>query len=82
MAYLELAETSRVYMKGATAVAPAWLPRLAPAMCDRLQPLSEPPPRYDAAADDILCVVSPLFGPRAWPLPPQVSALSGSERAS
>ena len=73
VAYLELAETSRVYMKGITAISPGWLPRLAPPLCDRLQPLQEPPPRYDSKADDIVCVVAPLFGPHSWPLPPQAS---------
>ena len=75
VAYLELSEgATRVCMRGVTAVSPAWLPRLAPALCDRLQPLTEPPPRFDPRHDDVLCVVAPLFGPRSWPLPPQASA--------
>jgi ATP-dependent RNA helicase DHX37/DHR1 len=72
VAYLELAESSRIYMKGLTVISPSWLTRLSPAMCDRLQPMQEPPPRYDSKADDILCVIAPLFGPHSWALPPQV----------
>ena len=37
--FLELSETSRVYMKGVTPVDAKWLPRLAPSMCHRTTPL-------------------------------------------
>jgi len=73
--FLELSETSRVYMKGVTPIQPRWLPRLAPSMCDRTTPLDVPPVRYDGDKDDLICVTAPLYGPLAWELPPQTGPL-------
>ena len=54
--FLELSETSRVYMKGVTPIRPHWLSRVAPSMCERTTPLQVPPVRYDPKADDLICV--------------------------
>eukprot|EP00277_Geminigera_cryophila_P032692 CAMPEP_0173124784 /NCGR_PEP_ID=MMETSP1102-20130122/55925_1 /TAXON_ID=49646 /ORGANISM="Geminigera sp., Strain Caron Lab Isolate" /LENGTH=1042 /DNA_ID=CAMNT_0014033323 /DNA_START=324 /DNA_END=3453 /DNA_ORIENTATION=+ len=73
--FLELSETSRVYMKGVTPIQAKWLPRLAPSMVERTQPLEVPPVRYDAQKDDLMCVTAPLFGQHGWELPPQTGPL-------
>jgi hypothetical protein len=70
--YLELSAKTRVYMKGVAPISPQWLPELALSMCDRLGPVADPPPRYDAQKDDMLCVIAPIFGPRNWEIPPKV----------
>ena len=66
--YLELSETSRVYMKGVTPILPKWLPRLAPSMCQRTAPLDVPPVRYDTDKDDLICVT----GTAPFPPNPQL----------
>lgn len=73
--YLELSETRKVYMKGVSAIAPSWLHRIAPSMCSRSDPLPDPPPRYDSKMDTVQAVISPLYGPLNWDLPPQTMPL-------
>ncbi|XP_067015411.2 probable ATP-dependent RNA helicase kurz [Anabrus simplex] len=67
--YQEVFETQKLYMRGLTAIEPEWLPVYAPALCNLSSPLLEPPPRYDAATDQLLCHVSGSFGRAGWQLP-------------
>ncbi|KAJ4445445.1 hypothetical protein ANN_07250 [Periplaneta americana] len=60
--YQEVFETSKLYMRGVTAIEPEWLPTYAPALCNLSPPLVEPPPRYDEATGKMLCHVTGTFG--------------------
>ena len=48
-----------------------WLARLAGngPMCSFSAPLETPQPFYDEKKDQIMCYVSPRFGPHLWDLP-------------
>eukprot|EP01117_Protostelium_nocturnum_P006791 TRINITY_DN2439_c0_g1_i2.p1 TRINITY_DN2439_c0_g1~~TRINITY_DN2439_c0_g1_i2.p1 ORF type:complete len:945 (+),score=306.88 TRINITY_DN2439_c0_g1_i2:1028-3862(+) len=71
--YQNIHITSRPYMRGVTAVHPAWLSALGPNMCTFSQPLSIPPPKYDIEKDRIICLYKVNFGPYAWELPTKES---------
>ena len=58
--YLELSETSRVYMKGVTPIQPKWLPRVAPSLCHRTAPLDLPPVRFDVESDQLICATGTI----------------------
>ncbi|XP_067143914.1 probable ATP-dependent RNA helicase DHX37 [Centruroides vittatus] len=68
--YQEIVETSRKYMKVISAIDPSWIPLVAPQLCSFSKPLEEPPPRYDAESDEILCHMTSTFGQQQWELPP------------
>ncbi|CAH0382631.1 unnamed protein product [Bemisia tabaci] len=59
----------KMYMRGVTAIEPEWLPVFARSMCTISEPLEDPPPRYDAESDTLLCHVNATFGQSGWPLP-------------
>lgn len=61
----------RQYMRGVTAIDPAWLPDLAAGtqMCQWGEVLSVPPPRFDEALDQVMCHRRAYFGPLRWELP-------------
>ncbi|XP_069038235.1 probable ATP-dependent RNA helicase DHX37 [Lepisosteus oculatus] len=44
--YQEIMETSKMYMKGVSAVDPEWIPLLLPQYCHFEKPLETPPPRF------------------------------------
>ncbi|KAK3913986.1 putative ATP-dependent RNA helicase kurz [Frankliniella fusca] len=67
--YQEIYETNKTYMRGVTAIEPEWLPVFAPGLCNISEPKMDPPPRYDAESDRLLCHVSSTFGRSGWPLP-------------
>jgi ATP-dependent RNA helicase DHX37/DHR1 len=48
VAYQEIFETSKLYMRGVTVIDPAWLPTFCESQCNFSQPLPDPEPRYDA----------------------------------
>lgn len=67
--YNELVSTSRTYMRGVSGVDSAWLVRQAAALCVFSKPLADPPPWYDSVRDEVMCWVTPSFGPHLWSLP-------------
>ncbi|KAL2631648.1 hypothetical protein R1flu_016334 [Riccia fluitans] len=67
--YNELVHTSRIHMQRVTSVESSWLVRQAEAMCTYSKPLTDPPPWYDPLADEVMCWVTPSFGPHLWELP-------------
>ncbi|CAA6665351.1 unnamed protein product [Spirodela intermedia] len=69
LVYTELLCTKRPYLHGVTAVKPEWLVKYASALCNFSAPLLEPRPCYDSLKDQVLCWVSPIFGPHLWQLP-------------
>nr|XP_016445631.1 PREDICTED: LOW QUALITY PROTEIN: ATP-dependent RNA helicase DEAH13-like [Nicotiana tabacum] len=69
LVYTELLHTKRPFIQGATSVKENWLVKYAPSLCSFSAPLSDPKPYYDPLNDQILCWVSPTFGPHLWRLP-------------
>ncbi|KAM3282488.1 ATP-dependent RNA helicase DEAH13 isoform X1 [Capsicum chacoense] len=69
LVYTELLHTRRPYIQGATSVKENWLVKYAPSLCSFSAPLSDPKPYYDPLNDQVLCWVSPTFGPHLWKLP-------------
>ncbi|CAM6100679.1 unnamed protein product [Calypogeia fissa] len=67
--YNELVNTSRTYMRGVSGVDSKWLVRQATALCIFSKPLVDPPPWYDSWRDEVMCWVTPSFGPHLWNLP-------------
>ncbi|KAJ0402291.1 hypothetical protein P43SY_002915 [Pythium insidiosum] len=69
--YQHIQRTSRAYLKTVTAVEPSWLASVArhTPLCRHSRPLAEPSPSYNAAADEIECVVKVFYGVHKWPLP-------------
>ncbi|XP_058073969.1 ATP-dependent RNA helicase DEAH13 isoform X2 [Magnolia sinica] len=67
--YNELLQTKRPYMHGITSVKSDWLVKYARSLCSFSAPLSDPKPYYDPLTDQVLCWVSPTFGPHLWQLP-------------
>lgn len=60
--YQEVFETTKLYMRGVTAIEPEWLPVYAPALCNLSPPLVDPPPRYDDTTEKLFCHVTGTFG--------------------
>ncbi|XP_070034148.1 ATP-dependent RNA helicase DEAH13 isoform X2 [Nicotiana tomentosiformis] len=69
LVYTELLHTKRPFIQGATSVKENWLVKYAPSLCSFSAPLSDPKPYYDPLNDQVLCWVSPTFGPHLWKLP-------------
>ncbi|KAM0954422.1 putative RNA helicase [Dioscorea sansibarensis] len=67
--YTELLCSKRPYMHGVTAVNADWLVKYASPLCTFSTPLTDPKPYYDPQIDQVLCWVSPTFGPHDWQLP-------------
>ena len=66
--YQEVFETSKMYMRGITAIEPEWLPVYAPGLCNLSPPLVEPPPRFDEDTGKMYCHVTGTFGMLCFPL--------------
>jgi len=47
VAYQEIFETSKMYMRTVTAIEPEWLPTFCPENCTFSEPLADPEPFYD-----------------------------------
>uniref|UniRef100_A0A336M581 RNA helicase n=1 Tax=Culicoides sonorensis TaxID=179676 RepID=A0A336M581_CULSO len=62
-------KTQRMFIRGITAIDPAWLPKYVPTLCNVLKILDDPLPRYDADQDKIVCHVNATFSKAAWQLP-------------
>lgn len=69
LVYNELLQSKRPYMHGATSVKSEWLVKYAKSRCSFSAPLTDPKPYYDPSTDQVLCWVSPTFGPHLWQLP-------------
>ncbi|OVA08766.1 Helicase [Macleaya cordata] len=69
LVYNELLQTKRPYMHGVTSIKSDWLVRYASSQCTFSAPLTDPRPYYEPLTDQVLCWVSPTFGPHLWQLP-------------
>ncbi|KAL7024273.1 hypothetical protein ACKWTF_012967 [Chironomus riparius] len=72
--YQEIFETrngdsTKMFIRGITAIEPEWLLKFAPALCNFTKTLEEPEPRYDSDDDKIYCHVKATFGRSGWELP-------------
>ena len=65
--YQEIFETDKLYVRGATAIEPEWLPTYAPAECNLLPPLPDPEPWY--AEGRVMCKRNGTFGRSSFQLP-------------
>lgn len=72
--YQEIFETrngdsTKMFIRGITAIEPEWLLKFAPALCNFTKTLEEPEPRYESDDDKIYCHVKASFGRSGWELP-------------
>ncbi|ELK26435.1 Putative ATP-dependent RNA helicase DHX37 [Myotis davidii] len=79
--YQEIVETTKMYMKGVSAVEIQWIPVLLPNYCQFNKPLEEPPPAYCPEKGRVLCHRDSVFYRVGWPLPAvQVDFPEGLDR--
>ena len=72
--YVEMVETSKMYMKGVCAFEPAWLPLLLPSQCSFEKPVvneadadyESKKPRFDTEKGLVVCHRESSFGPAMW----------------
>ncbi|NXJ94209.1 DHX37 helicase, partial [Corythaixoides concolor] len=67
--YQEIVETTKLYMKGVSAVEPDWIPALLPPYCHFGKPLENPPPSYCPETGRIRCHRPSVFYRVSWQLP-------------
>uniref|UniRef100_A0A8B9SBH4 Activating signal cointegrator 1 complex subunit 3 n=1 Tax=Apteryx owenii TaxID=8824 RepID=A0A8B9SBH4_APTOW len=67
--YQEIVETTKLYMKGVSAVEPEWIPVLLPSYCHFGKPLENPPPSYCPETGRIRCHRPSVFYRVSWQLP-------------
>ncbi|KFO72352.1 putative ATP-dependent RNA helicase DHX37, partial [Cuculus canorus] len=67
--YQEIVETTKMYMKGVSAVEPEWIPALLPPYCHFGKPLENPPPSYCPETGRIRCHRPSVFYRVGWQLP-------------
>ncbi|XP_037016970.2 probable ATP-dependent RNA helicase DHX37 isoform X1 [Artibeus jamaicensis] len=67
--YQEIVETTKMYMKGVSAVEVQWVPVLLPSYCQFDAPLEEPPPAYCPEKGRVVCHRASRFYRVGWPLP-------------
>ncbi|XP_023576347.1 probable ATP-dependent RNA helicase DHX37 [Octodon degus] len=67
--YQEIVETTKMYMKGVSAVDERWIPALLPAYCQFEPPLEEPAPTYCPERGRVQCHRASVFYRVGWPLP-------------
>ncbi|XP_029475809.1 probable ATP-dependent RNA helicase DHX37 isoform X2 [Rhinatrema bivittatum] len=67
--YQEIIETSKMYMKGVSAVEPEWIPVLLPQYCHFESPLEAPPPSYCPESGRVRCHRESTFYRVGWQLP-------------
>uniref|UniRef100_A0A8C6R3U9 DEAH-box helicase 37 n=1 Tax=Nannospalax galili TaxID=1026970 RepID=A0A8C6R3U9_NANGA len=79
--YQEIIETTKMYMKGVSAVEVQWIPTLLPSYCQFDGPLEEPAPTYCPETGRVLCYRTSVFYRVGWPLPAvQVDFPEGIDR--
>ncbi|XP_030316304.1 probable ATP-dependent RNA helicase DHX37 [Calypte anna] len=67
--YQEIVETTKLYMKGVSAVEPEWIPALLPPYCHFGKPLENPPPSYCPEKGRVRCHRPSVFYRVSWQLP-------------
>ncbi|XP_075754590.1 putative ATP-dependent RNA helicase DHX37 isoform X2 [Pelodiscus sinensis] len=67
--YQEIIETTKMYMKGVSAVESEWIPILLPPYCHFEKPLAIPPPFYCPETGRIRCHRPSVFYRVGWQLP-------------
>ncbi|XP_061673457.1 probable ATP-dependent RNA helicase DHX37 [Syngnathoides biaculeatus] len=67
--YQEIMETTKMYMRGVSAVEAEWVPRLLPQYCHLNPPLESPAPWFCSSTGRIRCHRSSTFFRVAWQLP-------------
>uniref|UniRef100_A0A8C8XAF1 DEAH-box helicase 37 n=1 Tax=Panthera leo TaxID=9689 RepID=A0A8C8XAF1_PANLE len=67
--YQEIVETTKMYMKGVSAVEVQWIPALLPSYCQFDKPLETPPPAYCPEKGRVQCHRASVFYRVGWPLP-------------
>ncbi|XP_069727447.1 probable ATP-dependent RNA helicase DHX37 [Phaenicophaeus curvirostris] len=67
--YQEIVETTKMYMKGVSAVEPEWIPALLPPYCHFGKPLENPPPSFCPETGRIRCHRPSVFYRVGWQLP-------------
>ncbi|XP_029686000.1 probable ATP-dependent RNA helicase DHX37 isoform X2 [Takifugu rubripes] len=67
--YQEIMETSKMYMKGVSAVEAEWIPKLLPQYCHLGPTLESPSPWLCSSSGTIRCHRSSTFFRVGWPLP-------------
>lgn len=60
--YQEIVETSKLYMKGVTAIEEDWLAIFAPYKCTFSKPLESPKPCFDVKTGKIKCYMTSSYG--------------------
>uniref|UniRef100_A0A8C2VG05 DEAH-box helicase 37 n=1 Tax=Chinchilla lanigera TaxID=34839 RepID=A0A8C2VG05_CHILA len=79
--YQEIVETTKMYMKGVSAVDEQWIPALLPAYCQFDPPLEDPAPTYCPERGRVLCHRASVFYRVGWRLPAvQVDFPEGLDR--
>ncbi|XP_033947271.1 probable ATP-dependent RNA helicase DHX37 isoform X2 [Pseudochaenichthys georgianus] len=69
LVYQEIMETTKMYMRGVSAVEAEWIPELLPQYCHFGSPLESPSPWFSSSTGTIKCHCSSTFFRIAWPLP-------------
>ncbi|KAM9393778.1 putative ATP-dependent RNA helicase DHX37 [Pholidichthys leucotaenia] len=67
--YQEIMETSKMYMKGVSAVETEWVPQILPQYCHFGNPLESPSPWFCASSGTIRCHRPSTFFRVGWQLP-------------
>ncbi|XP_029296342.1 putative ATP-dependent RNA helicase DHX37 [Cottoperca gobio] len=67
--YQEIMETTKMYMRGVSAVEAEWIPELLPQYCHFGAPLESPSPWFCSSTGTIRCFCSSTFFRVSWQLP-------------
>ncbi|KAF7666197.1 hypothetical protein LDENG_00117240 [Lucifuga dentata] len=67
--YQEIMETTKMYMRGVSAVEAEWVPQLLPQYCHFGSPLESPPPWFCSSIGTVRCQRSSTFFRVGWQLP-------------
>ncbi|KAE8634950.1 hypothetical protein XENTR_v10002484 [Xenopus tropicalis] len=71
--YQEIMETTKMYMKGVSAIEAEWIPILLPQYCHFGNPLEDPPPFYCSETGRVKCHRPSTFYRVGWQLPAVVA---------
>uniref|UniRef100_H3AXC2 DEAH-box helicase 37 n=2 Tax=Latimeria chalumnae TaxID=7897 RepID=H3AXC2_LATCH len=67
--YQEIVETSKMYMKGVSAIEPEWIPVLIPQYCHFGKPLQNPSPSFCPETGRVKCQRESTYYRTGWQLP-------------
>lgn len=62
-------DSTKMFVRGISAIEPEWLPKYVPKLCNMGPPLSEPAPRFNQSNGKMYCHVAATFGKSGWVLP-------------